>query len=214
MVRTVDKNWLLFSVNAKLFQSVPDAQDIHWTNRVYNIPKITFGTIYDYLVDRKVILNKISCLERMADKRTKAVDGHTEVLETNGDGVPIQYTRTLDKAYRFFQDGHMQNIKYHPLPSVPDHICITTTVLPSMRKDRIYSVTVFIHESARVAKACCSCLAGLSGWKFATENPPPVVLLSCRRYIRSHLIQSLFVTEEPTRVMPSLPILITTIVVE
>ena len=51
-----------------------------------------------------------------------------------------------------FQDGHVQKIKYHPLPSVPDHICITTTVLPSMRKDRIYNVTVFIHESARVAK--------------------------------------------------------------
>ena len=91
------------SVNAKLFQSVPDAQDVHWTNRLYNIPKITFGTIYDYLVDRKVILNKISCLESMADKRAKAVDGHTEVLETSGDGVPIEYTRRLDKAYRFFK---------------------------------------------------------------------------------------------------------------
>ena len=105
----------------------------------------------------------------MADKRTKAVDGHTEVLETSGDGVPIEYSRTLDKAYRLFQDGHMQKI--HLLPSVPDHICITTTVLPSMRKDRLYSVTVFIHESARVAKACCSCLAGLSGcYNHVTAN--------------------------------------------
>ena len=36
-------------------------------------------------------------------------------------------------------------------------------VLPSMRKDRMYNVSIFIHESARVADACCSCPAGLSG---------------------------------------------------
>ena len=91
------------SVNAKLFQSVPDAQDVHWTNRLYNIPKITFGTMYNYLVDRKVIVNKIICLESMADRRAKAVDGHTEVLEISGDGVPIEYTRILDRAYRFLK---------------------------------------------------------------------------------------------------------------
>lgn len=109
----------------------------------------------------------------MADRRAKAVDGHTEVLNTIGNGMPIEYTRTLDKAYRSFQDDHVQKIRYHPLPSVPDHICITATVLPSMRKDRVYSVTIFIHESVysvtifihesvHVAKACCSCPAGLS----------------------------------------------------
>ena len=49
-----------------------------------------------------MILNKISCLESMADKRAKAIGGHTEVLEISGDGVPIEYTRTLDKAYCFF----------------------------------------------------------------------------------------------------------------
>ena len=53
-------------VNAKLFESVPDAKDNHWTNRLYNLPKITFGTIYDYLVDRKVVINKMSSMESMA----------------------------------------------------------------------------------------------------------------------------------------------------
>ena len=96
----------------------------------------------------------------MADKRAEALQqsaGIEEVLEASGDGVPVEYNRTLDKAYWFFQDGHVQNIKYHPLPTVPDHVCVTTVVLPSM------SVTVFIHESARVAKVCCSCPVGLSG---------------------------------------------------
>ena len=94
------------SVNVRLFHSVPDSQDAHWTNRLYNLPKITFGTIYDYLVDRKVILNKVSCLESMADKRAEALQqcaGIEEVLEASGDGVPVEYTRTLDKAYRFFK---------------------------------------------------------------------------------------------------------------
>ena len=58
------------------------------------------------------------------------------------------------KRYRFFQDGHVQNIKYHPMPEIPNHVCVTATVLPSMRKDRIYSVTILIHEStAHVVKA-------------------------------------------------------------
>jgi len=28
---------------------------------------------------------------------------------------PIAYTCTLDKAYSFFKDGHVQNVRYHPL---------------------------------------------------------------------------------------------------
>ena len=46
--------------------------------------------------------------------------------------VPIEYTRTLDKAYRFFQDGHVQNIKYHPMPEIPYHVCVSAVVLPRM----------------------------------------------------------------------------------
>ena len=34
------------------------------------------------------------------------------------------YTCTLDKAYRFFQDGHVQNIRFHPMPNQPGCICI------------------------------------------------------------------------------------------
>ena len=37
------------SVSGKLFQSVPSVEDTQWTTRLYNIPKITFSTIYDYL---------------------------------------------------------------------------------------------------------------------------------------------------------------------
>lgn len=38
------------------------------------MPKITFGTIYDYLVDRKFLLKRVSCLEGIADARAKKVE--------------------------------------------------------------------------------------------------------------------------------------------
>ena len=31
-----------------------------------------------------------------------------------------------------------------------------------MRKDRVYNITIFIQDSARVAHVCCSCTTGLS----------------------------------------------------
>ena len=39
------------SISMELFKSVPSVQDAEWTSRLYNLPKITFSTIYDYLVD-------------------------------------------------------------------------------------------------------------------------------------------------------------------
>ena len=150
------------SMSMTLFQSVPSPKDKEWTNRLYNVPEITFSTIYDYLVDRKLILEKVTCLESVADKRAEAVHNSSKVMSSESS-VCIEYTRTLDKAYRFFKDGHVQHVKYHPLPNVAEHICISAHVLPSMKKDRIYNVTIFVHQSSCVSHACCSCPAGLSG---------------------------------------------------
>ena len=48
--------------------------------------------------------------------------------------------------------------------SVPDHICISAKVLPSMRKDRVYHVSIIIKESTlQVMCAYCASPAGLSG---------------------------------------------------
>ena len=115
-----------------------------------------------------MLFHKVSYLEGIADKRAETVQ-HPDELTTSSiesNTVPMEYTRILDKLYRFYQDGHVQNIKYHPVPEIPDHVCVTATVLPSMRKDHIYSVTILILEStARVVKAYCTCAcpAGLSG---------------------------------------------------
>ena len=57
----------------KLLQSVPDAEDSQWTSRLYHLPKIIFRTIYEHLVDRKIILHKVSYLEGISDKRAETV---------------------------------------------------------------------------------------------------------------------------------------------
>ena len=135
---------------------------------MYRAPKVTFSTIYEFLVERKVLLKKAVYLEGILEKRDSSVlcENSNNKNNDNDEYEPISYTRTLDKAYRFFQDGHVQNIRYHPMADQPGYICITATVLPSMRKDRYYNVFIILSDSgntARVISAHCVCPAGLSG---------------------------------------------------
>lgn len=103
---------------------------------------------------------RINRLETLPDIRAEKLIDKEEYLH-----VPAEYTRTLDKGYRFFQDGHVKDIKYHPMDHKPDYVCIMSRVLPSMRKDRVYIVNIVIQESTcAVTTACCSCPAGLSGY--------------------------------------------------
>lgn len=70
--------------------------------------------IYNFLTDRKVILQKVSCLESVADVRAEKYsqnDAKDETISLSEDkmnsSVATEYTRKLDKAYRYFQDGHI-----------------------------------------------------------------------------------------------------------
>jgi len=93
-----------------------------------------------------------------------AVEETNELRNDRSLGVPVESTRTLGKAYRFYKDGHVQQVKYHPMPKQDDHICITAKVLPSMKKNRMYRVVIIICEtSVKVSTAYCSCPAGLAG---------------------------------------------------
>ena len=145
-----------------LLQSIPKPEDPLWTKSLIQIPKVTYSRIYEFLVDRKVSRKRVNRLETLPGIRAENLI-HKE--ESEDLHVPAEYTRTLDKGYRFFQDGHVQDIKYHPMGHKPDYICIMSRVLPSMRKDHVYSVNVIIQESTcSVTAACCSCPAGLSGY--------------------------------------------------
>ena len=154
------------SLSYELLRSLPEYDDPEWTSQLHKLPRVTFSTIYRLVVDRKVRLKKASYLEEIADRGPEDPESlNDEVLESCADQVvPIKYTRTLSKAYVFFKDGHVQDIKYHPIPYKPGYVCVRATVLPSMRKDRVYTTIVFLHEStARVASAHCACPAGISG---------------------------------------------------
>ena len=128
------------SLSYTIFQSLPKPGDPLWTKQlVQQLPMITFSTIYKFLVDRKIVLSKVSYLESIADERAeKSMQNDVEddgVLSCEeNSGIPTEYTRTLDKAYPFFKDGHIQDIKFHPMPHLRDFICIIAKVLPSMRK--------------------------------------------------------------------------------
>lgn len=127
------------SLPFKLLQAVPDVSDPGWTTKSCQLPKITFGTIYDFLVDRKVLLKKVSDLESVADTRAELLCNNekadTHIFHADRtSGVPVEYTRTLEKAYRFFKDGHVQEVKFHSMPKQNDYICIVSKVLPSMKE--------------------------------------------------------------------------------
>ena len=139
--------------------------------------KITFGTIFDFLVDCRVLFKKVSHLESIADRRADVVtnqeheadSSEDEAHESSNDRllvVPVEYTRTLEKAYYFYKDCHVQKVKYHPMPKQNDHICITANVLPSMKKHRMYKVVIIIilcETTVKISTAYCSCPAGLAG---------------------------------------------------
>ena len=148
-----------------LLQSLPLPNDPQWTKQLQCLPMITFNTIYDFLVDRKILLKKVSHIENVTESQEQLSSEEGSCHDDDKSWYEsAEYTRTLEKAYRFFKDGHVQAIKFHPWSSLPDVICVTCTVLPSMRKDRVYSVTIAIKESTcRVVTAYCTCPAGLSG---------------------------------------------------
>ena len=163
--------WKLTAINKPdsephcLVQSLPYPSDPLWTKHLQCMPTITFNTIYDFLVDCKILLKKVSHIENAMERQEQLSNDEEGSCHDNKSWYEsIEYTRTLDKAYRFFKDGHIQAVKYHPWSSQPNVICVTSTVLPSMRKDRIYCATIAIKESTcRAVTAYCTCPAGLSG---------------------------------------------------
>ena len=53
----------------KIPDALPDVSDSEWTTELYKLPKVTFGTIFDCLVDRRVLFKRVNHLESIADKR-------------------------------------------------------------------------------------------------------------------------------------------------
>ena len=115
------------------------------------------------------MLKNISYLESVADENADTSEGSDTSKDFKkpneyGSYEAIEYTRTFNKGYCFFRDGHVQEIKYHPMLQKVNYACVRSIVLPSMRKDRIYTTKSFFCESiASVVSAYCTCTAGLCG---------------------------------------------------
>ena len=71
--------------------------------------------------------------------------------------------RGIAKGYRFFKSGHVQNIEFHNLPDVSEFCYVRAKVLPSMVKNKMYSVTLCLRNNGDVHVALCVCPAGLAG---------------------------------------------------
>ena len=52
-----------------LLRTIPDIKDSLWTKEIYKAPSVTFGTIYQFLVERKVLIKKANHLESVIDRR-------------------------------------------------------------------------------------------------------------------------------------------------
>jgi len=120
-----------------LVQTIPDIKDSLWSTEIYKAPKVTFSSIFQFLVDRKILIKKANSIENVIERRDYSdlgiqIQGNVnldsdiqgKVILDTATSESICYTRTLDKAYCFYQDGHVQNVRYHPMPSMPGYVCI------------------------------------------------------------------------------------------
>lgn len=58
---------------------MPKPEYPFWTKQLIQLPKVTFNTIYEFLVDRKVVLLKVSYLDSIADVwAEKTMQNYTE----------------------------------------------------------------------------------------------------------------------------------------
>jgi len=63
-----------------------------------------------------VSLKKVSYFEEIVER---AQDSTSEEKICCEQDIPIEYTQTLEKAFVFFKDGHVQDINYHPFLQKP-----------------------------------------------------------------------------------------------
>ena len=69
-------------------------------SRFTRLPKVTFGTMYDFLVERKVLAHKANRIDDIIEKKDSS-SLHCQNVDQSEASDPIAYTRSLDKAYRF-----------------------------------------------------------------------------------------------------------------
>ena len=78
-------------------------------------------------------------------------------------GEQVKCHRQL-KAYKFFNDGHVQRIMYHPVTPEKVYCFIRAAVLPSIKTDILYDAWITIGKgNSYVKSTLCTRTAGLAG---------------------------------------------------
>ncbi|CAB4045439.1 Poly P3, partial [Paramuricea clavata] len=117
------------------FEDLPNPKTLNnWTEDLSYLPVITVNEIKDYLVYGKC---KFYAKEDM--KCFKQL-----------------------KAFKFFMDGHVQDIKLSIIDATSNYCFVKAKILPSMRTNRVYETWIsVVKETAKVLSAVCNCTAGL-----------------------------------------------------
>ena len=112
-----------------LLESVPKRGDLLWAKSLIDIPQISFSK---FSVERKVPRKKVNYLEDFRAHMSLQEGNSKESTEELY--MQTEYTGTLDKAYRFLHDGHVQGLKCHPIPHLEDIVCIVSRVIALVKK--------------------------------------------------------------------------------
>ena len=111
-----------------------------------NLPEISFGTLYKHFVERP---NAVVLGEILDPQQTEEAERVVDV----GECTPS--FRGIAKGYRFFKSGHVQNIEFHNLPDVSEFCYVRAKVLPSMGRNKMYSLTLCLRNNGDVHVALC-----------------------------------------------------------
>ncbi|XP_033747958.1 uncharacterized protein LOC117332976 [Pecten maximus] len=105
-----------------------------WVNDISTWPDLTYGDIYNYLIDSPGVYTKESM------KAYKSLD-----------------------AYRYVQSGHVQEVYYHPLDDRNLFCFLKAKVVPSQRvNDKPHQPWICVNkDSGNIYCAHCTCMAGL-----------------------------------------------------
>jgi len=136
--------------SVRLLKSLPKPDDPLWMKSLIDIPQISFGAIFKFSVERKVPRKKINYLEDLVGFRAHMSWQEDSSKESTRElCMQTEYTRMLDKAYRFFHEGYVQDLKCHLRSHMEDMVCVVARVLASMKK-------VFYHVTILACKSSCS----------------------------------------------------------
>lgn len=162
--------------------------DENWSKSLRNLPNISFGTIYHHFMERS--------LEVMLGLETKPTSSQSAASDSaSSQSTDFTSFRGIMKGYRFFKDGHVQEIEFHDAhgsSSSTSYCFVRCKVLPSMKKTQPYRVRVCLdRKTCFVSVAYCVCTAGLAG----CCNHVAALLYGLEEFVRLGLMEK---PESPT----------------